>query len=230
MSLASPFRLASTLTAPLSCISLDARKRRSAGSRSAMAEGDGQGGDELSIPPGLSLHPASYVSNAWLLHALHTVLSDPLPQPVGIVLRRAVSTAYFALFHAVTLRAADLVESSDYPHDLFGVVRRFQHRDLHRVSLWVGGAGTLPSRWAPVVATLQLDDEVRVVTDAFRLLREARIDADYNHDVSFPLNWATALVGLASEAANVVRSDAFAASGTGLAFLGMVAGQVEDRV
>ena len=228
--LASPFRLASTLTAPLLCISLDARRRRSAVSRQGMTEPEESGGRPISVPAGLSLHPASYIVNSWVLYALRTVLSDPLPQPSGIALRRAVSTAYFALFHAITLRAADLRASGGDSRERYALVRDFQHSDLHRVSLWIAGSGTPPSRWAPVVASVSSDGDVRTVAEALQLLREARMDADYNHEASFTQSRAMSLVGTASQAASIVGSDAFAVSDVGQRFLQVLADQVEARL
>ena len=228
-SLASPFRLASTLTAPLSCISLAARRRRSAVSRQTMTEADEQGGRSVELPPGVSPHAASSIGHSWVSYAWHIVLSDPLPRPAGIALARAVSTAYFALFHAVTLRAADLLAPGGDPRLRYRRVRDFQHRKLHRVAMWLAGSGTPPNRWASTLVSLQDEEDVVAVADAVLVLREARMDADYNHDASFTQNRAIALVATASRAASTVGSDVFAASDAGQRFLQIVADQVEAR-
>lgn len=194
-----------------------------------MPEEGEQGAQSIRVPPELSLHPASYIANAWILSAWRTVSSESPPQPAGITLGRAVSTAYFALFHAITLRAADLYASGDDPGERFSLVRRFRHRDLHRVSLWITGSGTPPPRWAAAVAGLREAEDVRTVAEALMLLREARTDADYNHAVSFTQNRATLLVWLASEASGIAGSDAFATSESGQAFLQIIADQVTPR-
>ena len=173
-----------------------------------------------------SPHPASVVGRAWASYALAVASADPAPE---IALKRAVSTAYFALFHAVTLRASDLRAPDAAPGERYGLVRDFQHRDLYRVALWVANSGTPPARWASSVAALMEDDEVRAVARAVLLLREARLDADYNHRAAFSRNRALTLVEIASVVVDVVASDAFATGTAGRQFLHLVADQPGPR-
>ena len=176
-----------------------------------------------------SPHPASVVGRAWASYALAVVSADSGPEPAPIALKRAVSTAYFALFHAVTLRASDLRAPDAAPGERYELVRDFQHRDLYRVALWVANSGTPPARWASSVAALMEDDEVRAVARAVLLLREARLDADYNHRAAFSRNRALTLVEIASVVVDVVASDAFATGTAGRLFLQLVAAQPGPR-
>ena len=185
-----------------------------------MAEPDG--GAAGSATP----HPASVIGRAWASYALAVVSADPVSE---IALKRAISTAYFALFHAVTLRASDLRATDAAPGESYELVRDFQHRDLHRVALWVAGSGTPPARWASGVAALRGDEQVGAVVQAALLLRKARLDADYDHRAAFSRNRALVLVEAASGAVDVVASDAFATGTAGRRFLQLVADQPGPR-
>ena len=146
----------------------------------------------------------------------------------GTNYRRAVSDVYFALFHALTLGAASLSESGA---DQYELTRRFEHRDVRNVALWVTDAGTPPSslRLEPMMASAKADPQVRGVAMAIRRLHSKREDADYNHAVRFTWSSALELIDIAEEAVAIVTAPAFGASDGGRAFLRMLAAQLEAR-
>lgn len=146
----------------------------------------------------------------------------------GTNYRRAVSDAYFALFHALTLGAASLSESVE---DHYELTRRFEHRNVRNVARWVTDAGPSPSslRLESMMASAKADPQVRRVAMAIRRLHSKREDADYNHRVRFTRSGTLELIDIADEAVATVTGPAFATSDGGGAFLRMLAAQLEAR-
>lgn len=95
--------------------------------------------------------------------------------------RRAISSAYYALFHAITLASASRFAPDEASrHEL---VRWFRHGDLKAVATWVHG-GTPPRGLEGSIGALRGDERVRSVAVAFQRLIEARETADYDHNAS----------------------------------------------
>ena len=63
--------------------------------------------------------------HALLRHARRRIAAPP--EPAETEYRRAVSDAYYAIYHAVTALAAPLLASSDDPAEAWRQVRRFRH-------------------------------------------------------------------------------------------------------
>ncbi len=133
--------------------------------------------------------------------------------------RRAVSSAYYALFHAVTLAAAGLLASSD---PRLEITRAFNHRDLKTVATWVAG-GTPPEAVATAVEALRGDERVRQVAASLEQLIANREDADYNHSATFSQRDAIVAIKDATEAVRIAGSANFTASPAGRLFLGLIA-------
>lgn len=134
--------------------------------------------------------------------------------------RRAISSAYYALFHAITLASASRFAPDDASrHEL---VRWFRHGDLKAVATWVHG-GTPPRGLEGSIGALRGDERVRSVAVAFQRLIEARETADYDHNASFQRGDVHDLVRIAQEAVDLVEDPAFAASAEGRRFLGLMA-------
>lgn len=134
--------------------------------------------------------------------------------------RRAISSAYYALFHAITLASASLLAPDDASrHEL---VRWFRHGDLRVVATWVHG-GTPPRGLEGSIGALRGDERVRSVAVAFQRLIEARETADYDHNASFRRSDVYDVAVLAQRAVNLVEDPAFAASPEGRRFLGLMA-------
>lgn len=134
--------------------------------------------------------------------------------------RRAISSAYYALFHAITLASASLFAPDDASrHEL---VRWFRYGDLRVVATWVHGS-TPPRGLEGSIGALRGDERVRSVAVAFQRLIEARETADYDHNASFRRSDVYDVAVLAQRAVNLVEDPAFAASAEGRRFLGLMA-------
>jgi uncharacterized protein (UPF0332 family) len=114
--------------------------------------------------------------------------------PSQASLRRAVSTAYYALFHLLTEEAALLWRGS--PEAGTGVTRAFQHGSMKSTSLkfrgpvwhdWRGNGQPVP-------------EELRRVAAAFADLQEERHTADYDNHEQWSLSEVQALLRIAADA------------------------------
>ena len=108
--------------------------------------------------------------------------------------RRAVSDAFYALYHALTLAAAPFMASGDDPLEPYRQVRRIRHPHVRAV------AGAM---------TESANERVRMVADVLLDLYGWRIAADYNHLVRFPHPRAEDIVDLADEAVGAVAETGF---------------------
>ncbi len=93
--------------------------------------------------------------------------------PTQADLRRAVSSAYYSLFHLLIFEAClNWRNASSRP----GLARMFDHGVMKKVSRKVADPGTLPyAREDPVVV-----DKLRSFARLFVQLQEQRHEADYN--------------------------------------------------
>ena len=115
--------------------------------------------------------------------------------------RRAISSAYYGLFHAITIACASLLaplEDSRYE-----LVRLIGHGDLKKVTAWVQGQKP-PEGLESSVGVLRDDERVRTIAAAFQRLVTARENADYNHFATFEQSHVRDLVRNAQEAVDLV--------------------------
>lgn len=126
--------------------------------------------------------------------------------PTQAALRRAVSTAYYAIFHLLIHDAADRWSGS--PEARTGFMRAFEHTSMKKASdqfergNWVDWNGNTP----------KIPETVRSVARAFVNLQNLRHKADYSND-----EWTADQVNLILEVArkalddwNVIRHDPLA--------------------
>lgn len=105
------------------------------------------------------------------------------PRPVW--LRRAVSTAYYALYHELCREAAAHLLPSAAPADQFRLARSFTHVALKETCEWIAERrGKPPQHASTLIAALRTTD-IKDVSEAFCDLQEARHDADYDHLAPF---------------------------------------------
>ena len=152
-----------------------------------------------------------------------------LPAPSEADHRRAVSAAYYAVFHAVTLEAARFLGDRSGGSRRHRVARDFEHRDVRVVALWASGAGTPPPQFGSTVAGLRQDEQVRRVAEDLGVLSAARRAADYDHFAQFTEVRALGAIRVASRAVGAVEGGAFRTSPGGRRFLELVAGQARAR-
>lgn len=131
------------------------------------------------------------ILSADLLRQAYSLLDSATGRPRQIDLRRAVSNAYYAVFHALTDRSARLVVSGASRERFRRYVRRgFPHG---RMRLTCGKFGALPTakrRGTAVIPLLpvvveEVTTEIRRIATAFYELQEERHDADYDHTRSY---------------------------------------------
>ena len=99
----------------------------------------------------------------------------------AVPLRRAVSTAYYALFHAILRRAADDFVGSDRRHSASYalVYRSFAHQRMKDVCEGINKA-RLKSAYQDHLKRVTVGDPMRFMATAFIELQEARHGADYD--------------------------------------------------
>lgn len=154
--------------------------------------------------------------------------TEALPERTGEDFRRAVSAAYYAAFHAVTLACADHVAPGSSGDDRGALARMINHRDLRTVAGWVSGDRP-PEHVAGIVAALRSEgaadgaSAVVRVAETIKRLVDAREEADYNHRAPFDRDEARMHVRDAGEAVDLVEAPAFADSAGGRQFLGLLA-------
>lgn len=135
---------------------------------------------------------------------------DPT-RPRQATLRRAVSTAYYGLFHLLTAEATGLFVGSP---DLAGPLGRvLDHGEMKRVSQQLASS-RLPrvvAAQAGAVFTGMAGSKLKQVAQTFADLQEARHEADYNPVRRFTRSDALRLVGQAEQAfaawADIRRAD-----------------------
>ena len=146
-------------------------------------------------------------SRALLGHARERINA---PDAEATDYRRAVSDAFYALYHALTLAAAPSMTDSADPLEPYRQVRRIRHRHV---------------RAAAEEARESSDGQVRVVATAMLRLYSRREAADYDHLTRFTHARAGRLIGRAERAVDVVTAPAFAEGDGGRSLLLQLAAQ-----
>lgn len=144
--------------------------------------------------------------------------------------RRGVSTAYYAVFHAISERTvAQAFPTADVAFR--DRVRRWiAHTDIKTVCTWVGKLqGTISSGAPPHIAALlapqgtaQIDTDTAAIADGFLELHEKREQADYDHDAVFTRADTLGLIELARE---IVATTGAIDSDEARLFFGLIAMQ-----
>ncbi len=145
-------------------------------------------------------------------------------RPKQASLRRAVSTAYYALFHLLVREATEhLLRGAAQAPFRPGLARAFTHADMRRASLALLG-GSIPA-FGPVVVPAPL----RVVAQAFADLQNQRQRADYDRSANFGRAETLAVIDQAEAAfaawATVRRQDSAYLYLTALLVHGRLAGR-----
>lgn len=107
--------------------------------------------------------------------------------------RRAISTAYYAVFHAIGDRVAKAVFTDADETFLQQVRRWIGHGDIREVSMWICQLeGRRPGSPPPHIvallkpgATTHVDADTLAMADGFLELNDKREQADYDHTAVF---------------------------------------------
>lgn len=135
------------------------------------------------MPTAVPIDPAKLIEAA-REHANH---HGGAGRPRPIWLRRAVSSAYYALFHYLGRHAARHLLPGARPEEQLRLARSFNHRAIKDVCEWIAGrrGANIPQHSRRLVQSLQGTSLVGVA-DVFCDLQEARHSADYDHLAPFP--------------------------------------------
>lgn len=147
--------------------------------------------------------------------------------------RRAVSTAYYALFHAITDRVAATVFPTADPGFRRRIRRWIGHNDIRSVARWVSqlqgtSAGSPPSHiqalLVPSGGPSHVDADTVAIADGFLELNEKREQADYDHDAVFTRADTRGHIALTQQVVGVVEQTQ---SDAALRFFGLIAMQAK---
>lgn len=137
-------------------------------------------------------------------------------RPRTVNLRRAISSAYYALFHELVHWAGRKAvwEATGRDTERWTLARWYQHADLRRVCGWFVAAGrgdrSLPAGVEVLLAGASKPAGVPAglvdVAEAFEELYAARQRADYDHHYEVTRRHALDLVGNAATAIKAWRS------------------------
>jgi hypothetical protein len=132
-----------------------------------------------------------------LEQAGHLARREP-NRPRQASLRRAVSAAYYAVFHLLASEGAKLLGSTR-PIGLRAQVQRgFAHRDMREVCRqFVAGSPAAPTR---ALITIPIESQLRSVCEVFLMLQDARHKADYDVIQAFDRLDALSLIEAAQTA------------------------------
>ena len=142
---------------------------------------------------------------ALLRHALGRINA---PDAEETDYRRAVSDAFYALYHALTLAAAPVMTASADPLEPYRQVRRIRHWHV---------------RDAINTARGSTDERVRLVATTMVTLYRRREAADYSHLTRFTHERAGRLIRRAERAVEAVMAPAFAEGDGGQSLLSQLA-------
>jgi hypothetical protein len=106
-------------------------------------------------------------------------------QPDTDDLRRAVSAAYYALFHHTVLSLTGHLLPTTSAETRFALARHITHRAVNQVCTWMAPRGSAPVRVRDAVGLMRASPDLVTAALAFIRLYQARHDADYNHLANF---------------------------------------------
>lgn len=136
-------------------------------------------------------------------------------EPPAAWLRRAISTAYYALFHElVSWSVARALSEPDREQERWAVSRWFQHAEIRQVSLWVsalafddkGVPAGVAALFGGADAAKQIPAELQFVAESFVALHKARQSADYDPALDLTRADAITLIDLAATAISTWRA------------------------
>jgi hypothetical protein len=137
--------------------------------------------------------------------SLHSDLLDQAEQlarldlrrPKQANLRRAVSSAYYALFHLLASDASALY--AEDPGLASRIIRTLNHADMKKVSTMIAN-NKLPRAVQAPGGGYQAPNQLKSVANVFVMLQQARHEADYDLSRSFTRQETRAFVESARQA------------------------------
>jgi hypothetical protein len=136
-----------------------------------------------------------------LEQANRLIAPPPAGPPRQVDLRRAISAAYYAVFHATLTAAADhYVGAANRATSQYTLAyRSVDHRELRELCSKVS-APNLSGRLTQYVPDGGFDVDIRAYAQALLELQEKRFDADYNPSIRVRSSDARLAIGTARDA------------------------------
>jgi hypothetical protein len=128
------------------------------------------------MPQAVPIDPAKLLEAARDFADHQTAQGRPRP----VWLRRAISSAYYALFHSISIAASEHLLPDGTRGERLELARSFDHRPLKDVCDWIARRSTAPPHARRLVESLR-DTGIEDLAAAFIDLQKARHDADYDH-------------------------------------------------
>jgi hypothetical protein len=141
----------------------------------------------------------------WLLRLAAELAGEGRGQPRNTNLRRAASTAYYALFHELTLAVVRHSLPGGSPQDVYAAARYVSHASIKQVCAWIAG-DTPPLHLVGIVDRLRNNPDLTAVATAFVDLHEQRERADYDHLADFTRPGTHALIAESQKAVAILDS------------------------
>lgn len=147
------------------------------------------------------------IKSKWLIRLASELAGEGAGQgqPRNTNLRRAASTAYYALFHAIGTAVAAEALPSGSDAEKSGYGRYVNHAAIKQVCDWISGSQP-PVHLQDVVTRLRQNSRLSAVASSFVTLQEQREAADYDHGADFTKPVTLALVGRARGAVADIRA------------------------
>jgi uncharacterized protein (UPF0332 family) len=121
----------------------------------------------------------STLSPKGLLRQARHLATKERVRPQQASLRRAVSTAYYALFHLLVTAASKALGRGDTDALPRLLARAFVHEDMEKACRTFASAGPMPSVIAALYPAVVVPLELKRVAETFVHLQEERHAADY---------------------------------------------------
>lgn len=146
---------------------------------------------------------------AWLLRLARELVPEAAGQgqPRNTNLRRATSTAYYALFHAIASGAAEHALPAASDAERHSYTRYVSHTSIKAVCGWIAGDAP-PVHLTTTVSRLRQNPTLSDVAATFLALHEARESADYDHDADMTRPTTLSLIRRSELAIRAVETDA----------------------
>lgn len=128
------------------------------------------------MPTAVSIRPRALLQQARELAEHQTGAGRPRPE----WLRRAVSTAYYAVFHDVALRVSRHLLPQGSQADRRRLCRSIGHRELREVCESVKKPKGR-AHYRPIIERLHQDQQLARLAESIADLQEQRHQADYDH-------------------------------------------------
>ena len=123
--------------------------------------------------------------------------------PSSADLRRAVSNAYYALYHCITRQVTLYILPQASSTTRYEFVRHFKHEGIRQVCTWLTQPpGQIPKHATDCAAVMRACPDLVVIANTFTDLQQARHDADYNHAADFTKEEVLGLIDLAINASS----------------------------